>query len=60
MPKVSVIIPTCNRKDMVTETVESAMSQTLRNFEVVVVDDGSVDGADELSLNNSSVHGDKQ
>jgi glycosyltransferase involved in cell wall biosynthesis len=48
MPKVSVIVPTYNRKDLVVETVESALHQNLSDVEIVVVDDGSVDGTREV------------
>lgn len=43
-PLVSVVIPTYNRWPMVSESVESALNQTLREREVIVVDDGSTDG----------------
>ncbi len=45
--KVSIIIPTYNRADMVVETVQSALKQTYPNVEVIVVDDGSTDGTRE-------------
>ena len=38
---VSIIIPTYNRPEMLLQAVESALSQTYQNKEVIVVDDGS-------------------
>ena len=46
-PLVSVIIPTYNRKTLVLEAVESVLQGTYRNFELIVVDDGSSDGTVE-------------
>ncbi|MBC7251743.1 MAG: glycosyltransferase [Anaerolineae bacterium] len=48
MPRVSVIIPTYNRADMVCEAIDSVMTQTLKDVEVIVVDDGSNDGTGDL------------
>ncbi|UVC11660.1 glycosyltransferase family 2 protein [Rhizobium sp. TH2] len=44
-PEVSIVIPCYNRKDMVTTAVGSALAQTMKSIEVIVVDDGSTDGA---------------
>ena len=43
MPKISVIIPTYNRQDIVSKAVRSVLNQTERDLEVIVVDDGSTD-----------------
>lgn len=45
---VSVIIPTYNRADLISESIESSLNQTYRNVEVIVVDDGSKDKTQEV------------
>ncbi|MDR1626740.1 MAG: glycosyltransferase family 2 protein [Spirochaetia bacterium] len=46
-PLVSVIIPTYNRKRLVREAAASVLAQTFRDFELIVVDDGSTDATEE-------------
>ncbi|MDE6286034.1 MAG: glycosyltransferase [Muribaculaceae bacterium] len=41
MPRFSIIIPVYNRPDEVADLLESLEKQTVRNFEVVLVEDGS-------------------
>ena len=44
MPTVSVIIHTYNNEKFIAETVESVLNQTYKDYEIIVVDDGSADG----------------
>lgn len=48
MSQVSIIIPTLNRRDFVREAIASVLAQTYKNFEVIVVDDGSDDDTHEV------------
>lgn len=46
-PLVSIIIPTYNRAELMTQAVQSALNQTYPSVEVILVDDGSTDGTSE-------------
>lgn len=48
VPKVSVLIPAYNRGEYVAEAIQSVLDQTYTDFEVVVVDDGSIDNTAEV------------
>jgi glycosyltransferase involved in cell wall biosynthesis len=45
MPRVSVLIPTYNRGELLLEAVRSVLAQTFADLEVIVADDGSTDGS---------------
>jgi len=44
MARVSVIVATHNKRDLLLEALESVFHQSYRDFDVIVVDDGSTDG----------------
>jgi glycosyltransferase involved in cell wall biosynthesis len=47
-PLVSVVIPTFDRESTIARAVQSAVDQTYSNTEVIVVDDGSRDGTENV------------
>jgi glycosyltransferase involved in cell wall biosynthesis len=48
IPKVSICIPTYNRKNYLRETLESVFAQTYKDYKVIVVDDGLTDGTEQM------------
>ena len=48
MPEFSVILPLYNKEDYITNTLESVLRQTVQDFEVIIVDDGSVDRSAQI------------
>lgn len=56
MCKVNVIIPYYNRQDMIERALDSVIGQTFRDFEVILVDDGSTDKGAEVVDGYISMH----
>tara|TARA_B100000989_G_scaffold200473_1_gene151550 strand:- start:12743 stop:13630 length:888 start_codon:yes stop_codon:yes gene_type:complete len=51
---VSVIIPTHNRLKMLKRAVTSVLAQTYKNYEIIIVSDGSTDGTNNFLSNNKT------
>lgn len=55
MVKVSIIIPVYNGERYVSEAIDSVLNQTYKDFEIIVIDDGSKDD----TLNILRMYGEK-
>ena len=47
-PRVSIVIPLYNKANVLGDTLTCILSQTVQDFEAIVVDDGSTDGGGAL------------
>ena len=45
---VSVIMASYNRKDIISDSIDSVLDQTFKNFELIIIDDGSDDGTEDF------------
>ena len=43
MPKISVVIPVYNSEDTIGACIESVLQQSFSDFELIIIDDGSID-----------------
>lgn len=50
-PRISIVIATHNRAGFLTEAINSLLTQSYQNFEIIIVDDASQDGTPEV-INN--------
>ena len=54
--KISVIIPAYNAQKSISRLIESLLSQTLKEFEILLIDDGSTDGTAGICDEYASKH----
>lgn len=55
-PLVSILIPCYNAEQWLADAIESALAQTWRNIEIIVVDDGSTDASVAIAKQYESRH----
>jgi glycosyltransferase involved in cell wall biosynthesis len=51
-PFFSIIIPTYNRGHLISIAIESVLNQTFQDFELIVIDDGSIDNTEQIVSEN--------
>lgn len=54
MMKVSIVIPCFNERHTIAQLVQNVRSAPIKNFEIIVVDDGSTDGTVDILRNDLS------
>lgn len=58
-PDISIVVPVYNVESYIKRCLDSLLAQTLRNIEIIVIDDGSTDEsgkiADQYALSNSRI-----
>ena len=47
-PNVSVLIPVYNSETYLEQCLDSIINQSLKNIEIIIIDDGSTDGSSKI------------
>ena len=53
---VSIIMPTFNRKKIISKAIDSVLKQYFKNYELIIVDDGSTDGSEDFIQEKYAKH----
>lgn len=58
MPQFSIIIPLFNKQNFIENTIKSILNQSITDFELIIVNDGSTDNSEEkvLGFNDKRIH----
>ena len=59
MPKVSVIVPVYNVEKYLVRCINSLLNQTLQDFEIIFIDDGSTDNSKKIIEKHLNLHREK-
>lgn len=59
MPKISVIVPVYNTEKYLSKCLESLINQTYKDFEIIVINDGSTDNSDKIIDEYIKIYGEK-
>ncbi|MEX2396948.1 MAG: glycosyltransferase, partial [Balneolales bacterium] len=54
-PLVTIVIPTYNHGQFIGEAIESIFAQDYKNYEIVIIDDGSLDNTEEVVSNYEGI-----
>lgn len=55
MPKISVLVPVFNRRQFISECIQSVLDQTITDFELIIIDNASNDGTWEVCERFSAI-----
>ena len=55
-PKISIIVPVYNVEKYVEKCLKSLANQTMQDFEIIIVNDGSKDNSEEIIKNFQENH----
>jgi glycosyltransferase involved in cell wall biosynthesis len=50
-PEVSVILPVYNSEIFLKSSIDSILNQSFKNFELIIINDGSTDSSEKIILN---------
>lgn len=60
MSKLSVIVPVYNTEKYVEKCLESIINQTIKNIEIIIVNDGSTDSSEKVIKEFISQHAERE
>ena len=56
MPFFSIVIPVYNRASLIPATIQSVLDQSFKDYELIIVDDGSTDETEKVIKDIAATH----